>query len=158
MKYVFYVVTIVGGLIGALLLIISFVFVDSAPQQGALAAVAVGCAVIPYCIARATQLLTDKSESILRSVVSEIRKGGSVVQSEPAPSSPRPSPSRVMVSPNIGNTSRETVVHPEKGVERQKNQAVLTSTQICPFCSESNRENARTCFSCGKLLPEHSVA
>ena len=65
MKYVFFVVTIVGGLIGALLLIISFVFVDSAPQQGALAAVAVGCAVIPYCIARATQLLTDKSESIL---------------------------------------------------------------------------------------------
>ena len=60
MKHLFSVVTIVGGLIGALLLFVSFAM-DSAPQQGALAATAVGFAVIPYCITRAIQLLTDKN-------------------------------------------------------------------------------------------------
>lgn len=65
MKQLFCIVTIGGSLIGALLLFLSFAATDSAPQQGALAAVAVGCAVLPYCLTRAIQLLTDKREEIL---------------------------------------------------------------------------------------------
>ena len=158
MKYIFFVVTIIGSLIGALLLILSFAFIDSAPQQGALAAVAVGFAVIPYCLARATQLLTDESEAILRSVDSEIRKGVSTIQPDTATRSQRTSSQRAMVSPNIGNTKRETIVHPEKGATRQNNQKVFTRTQICPSCSEANRENATVCFSCGSVIPGYAVA
>lgn len=74
MKRLFAVVTIVGSLIGTLLLFFSFTM-DSAPQQGALAATAVGFAVIPYCITRAIQLITDETDDLLRRIVAQIHRG-----------------------------------------------------------------------------------
>ena len=87
---------------------------DSAPQQGALAATAVGFAVIPYCITKAIQLLTDESEDILRSIVSEIRRGFLVSQQDGLPGSQRETPQRTMVNPNVGSTKRETITYPAK--------------------------------------------
>ena len=113
MKHLFPVVTIIGGLIGVLLLFISFAM-DSAPQQGALAATAVGFAVIPYCITKAIQLLTDESEDILRSIVSEIRRGFLESQQDGSPGSQRETPQRTMVNPDDGITKRETITHPAK--------------------------------------------
>ena len=113
MKYLFSVVTIIGSLIGAFLLFTSFVM-DSAPQQGALAAAAVGFAVIPYCITRAIQMLTDQRENLLRSVVSEIRRGFRISHQIDSPRSQRETPQRTMVTPHVGNTKRETIAHPEK--------------------------------------------
>lgn len=54
MKTFLYVVTILGGIIGGFILFGSF-FMDSAPQQGAAAAMAVAFVVIPYCMARALE-------------------------------------------------------------------------------------------------------
>lgn len=67
MKNLFSIITIIGSLIGALLLFTSFAM-DSAPQQGATAAIAVGLAVIPYCITRTIQMLTDNSEDALHRI------------------------------------------------------------------------------------------
>lgn len=129
MKHLFCIVTIVGGLIGALLLFFSFVATDSAPQQGALAAVAVGLAVIPYCITRAIELLTDKREDILRSVDSEIRRGISASQLD---------------------ASTERTIRQENG----ENKDVLGRTTSCPSCSAMNFPGAWVCSSCGKTLPK----
>lgn len=51
MRILMYVATFLGGIFGALILFSTFTM-DSAPQQGAAAAVAVACVVIPYCMAR----------------------------------------------------------------------------------------------------------
>ncbi|MGP1664945.1 MAG: hypothetical protein ACTS5I_03325, partial [Rhodanobacter sp.] len=51
MKILLYVATFIGGIFGTLTLFSTFV-ADSAPQQGAGAAVAVAFVVIPYCMAR----------------------------------------------------------------------------------------------------------
>lgn len=51
MRLLLYVVTFLGGILGALILF-STVLADGAPQQGAGAAVAVAFVVIPYCMAR----------------------------------------------------------------------------------------------------------
>lgn len=51
MRILLYVVTFLGGILGALTLF-STILADSAPQQGAGAAVAVALVAIPYCMAR----------------------------------------------------------------------------------------------------------
>lgn len=47
----FEVATVVGGIVGAVLLALSFMPGNSAIQQGALAATAVALVAIPYCVA-----------------------------------------------------------------------------------------------------------
>lgn len=115
MKYILSVVTIIGGLIGALLLIISFAM-DTYAGQGAFAAAGVGFAVIPYCITRAAELLTGEREELLRSIASEIRRGPiegqSLIES---------GPKRTIASPNIGGQKPQTVTHPEKGNTGRRN-------------------------------------
>ncbi len=59
MKTLFYILSIIGGIIGTLILFL-IIFVDSAPQQGAGAAIAVALVVIPYCMARAFEKLRQK--------------------------------------------------------------------------------------------------
>ncbi len=59
MANLFWVLTIIGSLIGTLLLFSSFL-AEGAPQQAALAAMAVGFAVLPYCIARSFNELKKK--------------------------------------------------------------------------------------------------
>lgn len=46
-------ITLIGSIIGALFLIYSMFFAESAPQQAAGAGIAAASAVIPYCFARA---------------------------------------------------------------------------------------------------------
>ena len=102
MKYIFSVITIVGSAIGVLILFAAVAATDSAPQQGALAATAVGFAVIPYCITRAIEILAgDDQERFLRgiqNILFEIRK-------EMAPD-----------QPNIpaSGSKRETIIYPAK--------------------------------------------
>lgn len=50
------------SIFGAVLLLASMFLMDSAPQQAALASIAIGFAVIPYCIARANQEIIPKEE------------------------------------------------------------------------------------------------
>lgn len=50
----FFVLTILGGILGGLLVITAF-FLPGAPQQVATSAMGIGFAVVPYCIGRAFQ-------------------------------------------------------------------------------------------------------
>ena len=157
MKHLFSVVTVVGGLIGTLLLFVSFAM-DSVPQQGALAATAVGFAVIPYCITRAIQLLTDKREELLRSVVSEIRKGSLGTQPSTVVVPQTAGPQRESAIPGVANTRRETIEEYKERLAREKSgesQEAFGRTKTCPSYSELNFRNARACFSCGKVLPKY---
>lgn len=51
-----YICVCFGSFIGGVLLLVTFFGGMSAPQQGAMAAVAIGCAVIPYVFARSIDL------------------------------------------------------------------------------------------------------
>jgi Flp pilus assembly protein protease CpaA len=50
-----WVVVLVSSALGGLVLAVGALLLQSAPQQAAAAAIAVGLAVIPYCIARAAE-------------------------------------------------------------------------------------------------------
>ena len=52
---VLWMCTIIGAVLGAIVLVLSFVSANGAPQEAAGAAIAVALAVIPYCLARAVQ-------------------------------------------------------------------------------------------------------
>lgn len=62
MRAFFYVLTAFGSLIGGFFLLMAFGSSQSAPQQGALAAIAVAFAVLPYCFARAVERGDDAKE------------------------------------------------------------------------------------------------
>lgn len=120
MKYLFPIVTIVGSSIGAILLIVSLMM-DSFPAQGAFAATAVGFAVIPYCITRAIELLTEEREDLLRSIVSEIRRGRTENQSLASHPPRSAGIHRTIANPRIGKSRPETITHPERGVTGRRN-------------------------------------
>lgn len=52
--------TQLGSVVGALLLGFGVAGANGAPQEAAVAAVAIGCAVIPYCMARAVDERRDR--------------------------------------------------------------------------------------------------
>lgn len=55
-----FVISSIGAVLGGLMLVGTFVGASSAPQQGAEAAIAIGLAVIPYCLARSVQQGRDE--------------------------------------------------------------------------------------------------
>jgi hypothetical protein len=57
MRTLLWLLTIAGSLFGALIGIVGVTAAHGAPQEAAAAAVAVACAVIPYCLARAVSEL-----------------------------------------------------------------------------------------------------
>ena len=59
-----WLLTIVGCLVGGLLLYITVTSASGAPQEAAGAAIAVACAVIPYCFARSLQLWNSGKQPI----------------------------------------------------------------------------------------------
>lgn len=61
MHTLLWIVTALGALAGALLLFTGLQGAESAPQEAAIAAIAVACAVIPYCLARAVSELSRPS-------------------------------------------------------------------------------------------------
>ena len=61
MTLFFYAITALGSVAGALLLIFTLVGSQSAPQQAAGAALAIGLAVIPYVFSRCVQILVSES-------------------------------------------------------------------------------------------------
>ena len=137
MKRFFSGVAIVGSMIGALVLFDAWTGDNSAPQQAALAAIAGALAVIPDCIARSIQLLTDDKDHVLRSIVSEIRREVPIGQ------------------PNIAAVSRESITHPEKRTVvrgQLDNHDIPAQSKRCPSCSEMNRGDAMAGQSCGKLF------
>lgn len=62
MKGFFHLFSMLGAVIGAVILLMTFTM-DSAPQQGAGAAVACACAIIPYVFARSFELMGESSLS-----------------------------------------------------------------------------------------------
>lgn len=106
MKYFFSAVTILGSVIGALILLFALASTDSAPQLGSLAAVAVGFAVIPYCITRSIEKVArDSQERYLREtwkVLLEIRQQAAQGQRNTITHSERP------------ERERETITFPAK--------------------------------------------
>lgn len=60
-----HLLTIIGCVVAAFPMA-GILMVNGAPQEGALAAVAVACAVIPYCFVRAIELWAAPSEKELR--------------------------------------------------------------------------------------------
>lgn len=55
-----WLLTIIGALFGGAILVIGFTSANGAPQQAAAGALAIGCAVIPYCLARAISERADR--------------------------------------------------------------------------------------------------
>ena len=55
-----WIVTILGSILGVVILIGTLLSADGAPQQASGAAVSVALAVIPYCVARAVTELRRK--------------------------------------------------------------------------------------------------
>lgn len=53
MQTFLWILTIIGCFIGGLVLVVGWIAATGAPQEAAAGALAVGCAVIPYCLARA---------------------------------------------------------------------------------------------------------
>jgi drug/metabolite transporter (DMT)-like permease len=49
-----------GAIVGGAILILFFPFASSAPQEASIAALAIACAVIPYCMARAVDERRDR--------------------------------------------------------------------------------------------------
>ena len=120
------------------------------PQQGVLAAVAVGFAVIPYCIARSVQMLTDDSERILHSIARELRN-------KPLADQPPTSPtSRQNASTPYVKSA--TIAHPEKTSNQpHTNTNVIGQTITCPSCSETVPRHAYKCPSCSSTLSKIGV-
>lgn len=67
MTTLLWIVTIIGSVLGAIALLFAMFGVNGAPQQGALAAIAVGLAAIPYCLARAASELSRENRSAVSS-------------------------------------------------------------------------------------------
>lgn len=64
MKKIFWVLVIIGAIVGGINFIFeALLFAKSAPQQAASAAISIGFVVLPYCLARAVdQLSSNKKE------------------------------------------------------------------------------------------------
>lgn len=60
MNRIFWILTILGTLLGGAIALMGIMNAQGAPQEAAAAAVGVACAVIPYCLARAVSELTKK--------------------------------------------------------------------------------------------------
>ncbi len=60
MVNMFWLITIMGALFGGAILAVGFASANGAPQQAAAAALGIGCAVIPYCLARAISERADR--------------------------------------------------------------------------------------------------
>lgn len=58
MTKLLWILTIVGALIGGSFFLLTLLTADSAPQEASGAALAIGCAVIPYVLARAVSELS----------------------------------------------------------------------------------------------------
>jgi NAD(P)H-hydrate repair Nnr-like enzyme with NAD(P)H-hydrate dehydratase domain len=61
MQGILWVLTILGSLFGAVVLVAGVLNANGAPQEAAAAAIGVGCAVIPYCLARAVSEFNNSS-------------------------------------------------------------------------------------------------
>lgn len=87
MKMFLYIVTFIGGIFGTLILFGTFL-ADSAPQQGAGAAVAVAFVVIPYCMARVIEKARQEpmAEAVARALLAHSQQ----VKMSQQP--PRPTP------------------------------------------------------------------
>ncbi|MBE8596869.1 hypothetical protein [Xenorhabdus sp. BG5] len=60
---ILWLLVIFGSVLGLTMgLIPALTMAESAPQEAAGAAIAVACAVVPYCIARAVSMLSDSSK------------------------------------------------------------------------------------------------
>lgn len=57
-----FILTIIGALLGAVVLVIGVAGASGAPQEAAAAAIAVALAVIPYCLARAAEALSKPKD------------------------------------------------------------------------------------------------
>jgi hypothetical protein len=62
MKKFLWVITMLGSALGGLIGLAGVITANGAPQQAAAAAIGVGCAVIPYCFARAAQEFINEGE------------------------------------------------------------------------------------------------
>lgn len=60
MTTLLWILTCIGAILGALLLFSGLNDANGAPQEAAVAAVAIALAVIPYCLARAASELSRK--------------------------------------------------------------------------------------------------
>lgn len=89
MKTLLYVATFIGGILGAFVLF-GTVLADSAPQQGAGAAVAVALVVIPYCMARV--IGEARKEHLLEELVKSRTHVQSSAPPQPTMSPPSPAP------------------------------------------------------------------
>lgn len=84
MKTFLYICTCFGGIIGTLILFFSL-FAESAPQQGAGAAIAVAFVVIPYCMARVTEKSQEKpiAEAVARALLAYSQQVNMAQQAAP---------------------------------------------------------------------------
>lgn len=71
MKTFFYILAILGSLVGSLFLFMALTVAESAPQEASLAAIAVAFAAIPYCFARAIDGISQSSVADNISIIAD---------------------------------------------------------------------------------------
>lgn len=88
MKMFLYIATFIGGILGIFILFGSLV-AESAPQQGAGAAVAIAFVVIPYCMARVLEKARQEplAEALAKALLAQRQ-----FSQPPQPQPPAPTP------------------------------------------------------------------
>jgi hypothetical protein len=78
MKSFFYVIALLASLLAGLILVLGLVTANGAPQESAVAAIAVAVAVIPYVFARAVEKLgKPESTKLLEQIQAALARKGS---------------------------------------------------------------------------------
>lgn len=96
MRIFLYVVTFIGGIIGTFVLF-STLLMESAPQQGAGAAIAIAFVVIPYCMARVWEKARQEP---LAETFGKLLIAQSQIARQSQTNTPSPAPANVRLNPN----------------------------------------------------------
>lgn len=155
MKYFCSVVTIVGSLLGVLVLLIAFVAGESGPQQGAMAAFAIALAAIPYCLTRAIYMLEDDGNknvlSGIQHVLYEIRNV--LTDGQEGASANSGTHQATITHPAAVRAGRQTITYPGKTQNtRSQGEAANSAPKKCPHCSSVNEASAVICKFCGESM------
>lgn len=160
MKLFCSVVTIVGSLLGVLVLFIAIVAGESGPQQGAMAAFAIALAAIPYCLTRSIQMLEEDGNkgvlSGIQNVLYEIRYA--LTDGQEGISSNSGTHQATITHPASVRAGRQTITHPGKTQNTgSQEKDASTGGKKCPHCSSANEASTVFCKSCGEYMFSASV-
>jgi DNA-directed RNA polymerase subunit RPC12/RpoP len=177
MRKFFWVITLAGCVIGGLIGVLGVVGAHSAPQEAAAASIAVACAVIPYCFARAFDELDRQvegrpTESKTLSVDSRkcpycaesIKKEAEICRfcKKELPSEEDLLPETVLCpacDAELELTAKERVEKKYECSSCRKHIDLMeesnTPKVVCGVCSYKNPPGSQSCLGCGVTFAQY---